>query len=150
MSDFRMPSVNIVIVAGRLTRDPELKYLASGVPVCAFQIAVSERYKTKDGETKETVAFIAITAYRGVAEWAHKEFAKGRPIIVAGKIATDEFEDRGGTKRSRTHVIASRVQPLDWKDDKPQSEEGARTTAKPQAVPEPAQAGFVDDSDIPF
>ena len=63
MSDFRMPDVNHVQIAGRLTRDPELRYLPSGMAVCKMGLAVSRFYKTKDGEKKEETLFI--TSQRG-------------------------------------------------------------------------------------
>ena len=65
---FKMPEINSVTLAGRLTRDPELTYIASGNALCKFSIAVDRRYKTKAGEAKEDTCFPEITTWSATAE----------------------------------------------------------------------------------
>ena len=146
MSNLRMPEINHVTIAGRLTRDPDLRYTPSGTAVCTFSVAVSKRYKTKDGETKEQVYFGSVEAWAKLAEWLGKDLRKGRPVIVEGSLVTDEYEGKNGEKKSRTKIVASRVQPLDWgdKDDGAPRTETASAGRRKPVEEEPAE------DDLPF
>ena len=115
MSDFRMPDVNKVFLAGRLTRDPELRYLPSGMPVCKLGLAVSRFYK-KDGEKREETLFINVTVWSKSAEYCNEYLRKGRPVLVEGQLRSNDFEDKSGQKRSVIEITAERVQQLDWGD----------------------------------
>ena len=128
MADLRMPDINLVILAGRLTRDAELQY-AGGVPVCDLGLAVSRKYKTKDGDTREETLFVQVKCWRGIAEWAGK-LKKGEPVYVAGRLAHEEWTDRDGHKRSKTRVIADRIQGLAWPD-----QDGQRDTREGGEIP---------------
>ncbi|MCP4640483.1 MAG: single-stranded DNA-binding protein [bacterium] len=141
MSDLRMPDFNKVILAGRLTRDPELRYLQSGTPLCKMGLAVSRTYKSSDGERKEETLFINVTAWRGTAEYCGERLRKGRPIIVEGRLKSDEWEDKNtGQKRTSIEVQADRIQQLDW------DEQGGRPSRpEPRPIEEP-----VPEDDIPF
>lgn len=141
MSDLRMPELNRVVLAGRLTRDPELRYLPSGTPLCKMGLAVSRTYKAQDGERREETLFINVTAWRGTAEYCGERLRKGRPIIVEGRLKGDEWEDKStGQKRRSIEVHADRIQQLDWDD-----QGGGRPAPKPRAIEEP-----IPDDDVPF
>ena len=86
MADLRIPDLNHVMIAGRLTRDPELKYIPSGAAVCNFAIAASKKYRTKDGEQKEDVVFVNVTCWGKTAEFVGENFAKGLAILVEGRL----------------------------------------------------------------
>lgn len=96
--------VNHAVLQGRLCADPELRTTQSGVSVCSFRVAWSEKYK----ET-ETKLFLACTAWRGTGEMVSKYFRKGQEIAVEGKLSTREREDRDGNKRSSVEMTVERV-----------------------------------------
>ncbi|MCC6490704.1 MAG: single-stranded DNA-binding protein [Candidatus Hydrogenedentes bacterium] len=149
MSNLRMPEINHVTLAGRLTRDPDLRYTPSGAAVCTFSVAVSRKFKTKDGETKEQVYFGNVEAWQKMAEWLGQELKKGRPVLVEGSLATDEYEGKDGAKKSRTKINAIRVQPLDWAD-KDGGQTQAPATRTESAKQKPVEEEGVCDDDLPF
>lgn len=99
--------LNKVILMGRLTRDPELKYTPSNVAVCSFSIAVDRRY-ARPGEQRQA-DFINIVAWRNTAEFVSKYFVKGQLINVCGSLQTRTWDDAQGVKRYATEVIADEV-----------------------------------------
>jgi single-strand DNA-binding protein len=118
MADLRMPDLNMVVIAGRLTRDPELKYTGSNRAYCKVSIANSRRYKTKDGEQREETVFIEGTLWDKFAEYVGDKFRKGRPVLIEGRLSQSEWEDReSGQKRSKIELRIARLTPLDWDDD---------------------------------
>ncbi|HNV20231.1 MAG TPA: single-stranded DNA-binding protein [Candidatus Hydrogenedentes bacterium] len=141
MSDLRMPDLNKVFLAGRLTRDPELRYLSSGTPLCRMGLAVSRNYKTKEGERREETLFVDVVAWRGTAEYCGENLKKGRPILVEGMLRSDQWEDKStGQKRTKIEVQADRIQTLDW-----DSEGGAGSKPAPRVIEEP-----IPEDDVPF
>jgi single-strand DNA-binding protein len=88
--------INQTIIQGRLCADPELRTTQSGVSVCSFRVAWSEKYK----ET-ETKLFLNCTAWRGTGEFVQKYFRKGQEIVVRGKLSTHEWDTDNGDKRSQ-------------------------------------------------
>ena len=115
MSDLRMPDLNQVLLCGRLTRDPELRYLPSGTALCKLGLAVSRRYRSKEGERKEETLFINVTVWEKQAEFCGENLRKGRPVLVEGQLQSDEWEDKQtGQRRSSIQVRARRIQQLDW------------------------------------
>lgn len=141
MADLRMPDINKVILAGRLTRDPELTYLPNGTPKCRMGLASSRFYKTKDGERREETLFVNVTCWSKTAEFIGQNFKKGRPLIIEGRLQSYEWEDKQtGQKRTSIDIVADRVQSLDWED---RGDSGARP--QPRPVEEP-----VPEDDIPF
>lgn len=118
MADLRMPDLNMVVVAGRLTRDPELKYTGTGRAYCRVSIANSRRYRTKDGEQREETVFLEGTVWDKYAEFVGDKFRKGRAVIVEGRLRQSEWEDReSGQKRTRIEVAIQRITSLEWDDD---------------------------------
>lgn len=119
MSDLRMPDLNKVFVAGRLTRDPELKYTSAGKPFCRLSVANSRRYRPREGaEWQEITTFVEVSVWGPQAEYVGQKLGKGRPVIVEGRLRTSEWEDKAtGQKRSRLEVDAERVTPLDWEEN---------------------------------
>lgn len=105
-----MASFNKVVLIGRLTRDPEVKFTQSGTAVCKFGLAV-DRAMSK---TKET-DFINITAWSKLAEVCGKYLVKGKLVMIEGSIKTDKYEDKQGNKRTSFDVNAQNMQMLDSK-----------------------------------
>lgn len=103
---------NLVVLTGRLTADPELKYTQSNIPVCSFSIAVDRRYK--QGEERQA-DFINIVAWRQTAEFVSKHFSKGSMIGIEGSIQTRRYQDNEGKNRTAFEVIASNVQFVEYK-----------------------------------
>ena len=100
--------LNKVIVAGNLTRDPEMKSLPSGLSVCSMSIATNEVY-TKDGERKETTEYHNIVIFGKQAENSAKYLKKGDQALVEGKNQTRSWE-KDGVKLYRTEIIAQSIQ----------------------------------------
>lgn len=108
-----MASFNKVILAGNLTRDPQMKYLPSNAAVTDFGLAVNRRYKSADGKDREDVAFVDCTAFGKTAEVINKFFIKGKPILIEGRLKYETWEDRQhGGKRSRLSVVVENFQFL--------------------------------------
>jgi len=102
---------NKVILVGRLTRDPELKYLTSGTSLASFGLAASRNWKDKNtGESKEDTMFIDITAFGKAAEIANQYLKKGNRVLVEGRLVLESWEDNNGNKRSKHKVTAESIQ----------------------------------------
>ena len=151
MPDLKMPNINEVTLAGRLTRDPEMKYASTGVAICSFGVAVSRQYKTRDGEKKEEVYFGECEVFDKAAEYVGQYLHKGDPVYVTGSLKTDSWEDRQtGAKRSKTRIRARSVQGLAWPSDGQQSAP-SQNYGEPARPSAPAQAEVpMPDDDLPF
>ena len=102
-----MVGFNRVILAGNLTRDPELRFTNDGVPVCSFGLAVN-RVRSKS----EEVDFFDISAWRELGETIANYKKKGDPILVEGRLQYRTWEAQDGSKRSKVDVVADNVQFL--------------------------------------
>src|SRR3712207_6761008 len=102
-----MVSFNRVILAGNLTRDPELRFTNDGIPVCSFGLAVN-RVRSKS----EEVDFFNVSAWRELGETVANYKKKGDPILVEGRLQYRTWESQDGAKRSAVDVVADRVQFL--------------------------------------
>ena len=121
-------SVNKVFLMGNLTRDVELKYTPSDQPVANIGIAVSRRYRTRDGEDREETTFVDCEAWGRTAEVMNQYLAKGRPVFVEGRLKLDQWEDREtGKSRSKLRVVVENFQFVDSPGGG-----GARTSGRPQ------------------
>lgn len=136
----RLPDLNRVLLAGRLTRTPELSYIQSGTALCKFGMAISRKYRTKDGELKEDTVFVNVECWGKTAEFVGENFKKGRAILVEGRLKSDEWETQGKEKRNKLSITADRVQSMQWDDD---GGKGKPETSKQEQQPE-------DESGIPF
>lgn len=126
-----MPSVNQVVLAGNLTRDPELKKLAGGGAVSHLGLAVNEAYTGKDGERKEKTCFVEVDTWDKQAENCSTFLHKGSSVLVQGKLELDQWETPNGEKRSRLKVRAHRVEFLDRAPQGQSSPSGPRGVARP-------------------
>ncbi len=105
-----MVSINTVILGGNLTRDPEVRYTPQGTAVARLGLAISNVYKTRDGEKKEDVCFIDVEVWKRQAETCGEYLKKGSPILVEGSLKLDTWDDREtGKKRSKHKIRARRV-----------------------------------------
>jgi len=106
-----MPSFNKVLLMGNLTRDPELRFIASGTAVASFGMAINRKYKQGD-EWKEDVCFVDITVWGKQAENCAEYLNKGRAVFVEGYLRLNSWETEAGEKRSKLEVVANTVQFL--------------------------------------
>ena len=156
-----MASYNKVILMGNLTRDPEVKFLASGTAVANFGLAMSERYTDRQsGEQKENVCFVDVEAWDRQAEIVGEYFKKGSPIFIEGSLKYDSWEAEDGTKRNRLKVRLIRFQFVGRRDEDETGD--GYTNAQPAAAPtqseayqeapapEATSAPSATDDDIPF
>jgi len=102
---------NTVTIVGNMTRDPELRYTASGVAVTDFGVA----WNTKDKDGNESVSFFDVTCWRELAEHVAESLGKGNRVIVFGRLDQNTWETKDGDKRSKVRVMAEDVAPsLRW------------------------------------
>lgn len=136
-----MASVNKVILVGRLTRDPEMKYTPSGAAVTTFGLATDKFSKGEKSADFHNIVCWDSSAERGrkLATNAAEYLAKGSQVYIEGRLQTREWEGSDGVKRRSTEVVAFEVQFLDKK------REGSGKAAE-----KPAAADDVDPDDVPF
>ncbi|MCC7118654.1 MAG: single-stranded DNA-binding protein [Anaerolineales bacterium] len=109
-----MPTLNRVQLIGRLGKDPESKFTPTGKKVCHFSLAVSQRWKDKNGTSQESTEWVNIEAWGRLGEVCQEYLKKGSLAFVEGRIKTDKYEDKGETKYF-TKVVAQTLQFLDKK-----------------------------------
>ena len=100
--------LNKAILMGRLTRDPELRYTQSNIPVVTFSIAVDRNYSNNGGDRQTD--FIDIVAWRRTAEFVSQWFTKGQMIVVVGSIQSRRWQDKNGNNRTSIEVVADEIQ----------------------------------------
>ncbi len=107
-----MANYNKVILAGNLTRDPQMSYLPSQTPVVEFGMAINRRYNDQSGQQREETCFVDCKSFGRQAEVINQYMSKGRPILVEGRLHLDTWEAQDGSKRSKHRVIVERFQFL--------------------------------------
>jgi single-strand DNA-binding protein len=107
-----MPTLNRVQLIGRLGKDPESKFTPTGKKVTHFSLAVSNHWKDKNGETKESTEWVNIEAWGRLGEVCQEYLKKGSLIFLEGRLKTEKYEDKGETKYY-TKVVALTLQFLD-------------------------------------
>jgi single-strand DNA-binding protein len=106
-----MASFNRVILVGNLTRDPELRYIPSGMAVTDVGLAVNDRRKNAQGEWVEDTTFVDVTLWGRTAEVASEYLGKGSPLLIEGRLKLDTWE-KDGKKQSKLRVVGERMQML--------------------------------------
>jgi single-strand DNA-binding protein len=152
-----MASFNKVILAGNLTRDPELRYTPKGTALAKIGLAVNRTWKTETGETKEEVNFIDIDAWGRQAEVIAQYLRKGRPVLIEGRLKLDTWEDKNThQKQSKLKVVLEGFSFLDSKgpDGGAAPAEAPRrpaaAAAKPPEAPETEEPPPTEDDEVPF
>jgi single-strand DNA-binding protein len=146
-------SVNKVILIGNLGKDPEVKYLESGIPVAKFSIATSETFKDKNtGEKREVTDWHNIVLWRGLATVAENYLKKGMKVYIEGKLKTRSWQDENNQTKYATDVVADQMTMLSSKAEF----EGQPKSNYPDSVEKvPVQKAEADltsaaDDDLPF
>ncbi|MGB7587400.1 MAG: single-stranded DNA-binding protein [Solirubrobacterales bacterium] len=149
-------NINVVVITGNLTRDPELRSTPSGTSICKLRVAVNSR--RKDGSTGEWIDkpnYFDVTVWGAQGENCANYLSKGRPVAVEGRLDWHEWEDKeSGAKRQAVEIIANSVQFLGSRDSSGEgngfspSNDVPADTADYQTAP--AGGGGGADDDIPF
>jgi single-strand DNA-binding protein len=138
-------NLNRVMIAGRLTRDPELRYTPKGTPLVELGLAIN-RIRTEEGQKREETTFVDVTLWGRTAEIAQQYLHKGSPVFIEGRLQLDSWDDKQtGQKRSKLRIVAEHMQLLGSRESAPRPPQGASTPLqRPVGVREP------DPSDMPF
>jgi single-strand DNA-binding protein len=112
-----MPALNRVQLIGRLGKDPESRFTPTGKQVTQFSLAVSDRWKSAEGETKENTEWVNIEAWGRLGEICAQYLHKGRLVFLEGRLKTDKVDDKSGGTKYYTKVVALSMQMLDRKPE---------------------------------
>jgi single-strand DNA-binding protein len=143
-----MANLSKVILCGRLTRDPELRYTTGGTAVTTLSLAVNRRFKKGDN-WEEEVSFFNVVLFGRRAETTAEYMSKGREILVEGDLVQRRWETSDGQKRSTVEILANQVEWLGGKGDK-QPHKDLEPATKPNGGTQNDGPPPVDDDDIPF
>jgi len=119
--------INMAIILGNLTRDPELRYTPAGHAVCTFGVATSRSWTTAEGEAQDRTEFHTVVAWNKLAEICSQYLVKGQKVFVQGRLQTRTWNGQDGTRRSRTEIVADQMVMLQ----------------RPRGAPAPVGAGHV-------
>jgi len=149
-----MANFNKVILAGNLTRDPELRYTPKGTAVVRLGLAINRRWKGETGEMKDETTFVDVDAFGKTAETIAQYLKKGRPILMEGRLRYDTWEDKQtNQKRSKLGVVMESFQFLDSgranEGGAPAAPRAAAASAPAVEPPEPDAPPHEGD-DVPF
>jgi single-strand DNA-binding protein len=153
-------NLNVVVITGNLTKDPELNQTPGGTSVCRLRVAVNSRRKDETGEWVDKPNYFDVTVWGAQGENCANYLSKGRPVAVQGRLDWREWDATDGSgKRQAVQIIASTVQFLGSRDGGGQGGQGGGNGFQPSSdvpadtsdfdQPAPATAGTSDD-DIPF
>jgi single-strand DNA-binding protein len=149
-------NVNVVVITGNLTRDPELRSTPGGTSVCKLRVAVNSRRKDSDGNWVDKPNYFDVTVWGAQGENCANYLSKGRPVAVEGRLDWREWEAQDGSKRQAVEIIANSVQFLGSRSDnaggggngfQAQSDVPADTSDFEGAT---VSSGGGSDDDIPF
>ena len=142
-----MSDINQVMLTGRLTADPEMRYTPAGKAIASFNLANGRRYKNQSGEVVEDTSFIECAAFGQSAEFLSQYIRKGQAILVQGRLKQEAWEDRQtGKKQSKTKVLVDVVKSM--------GQRSAPTQQAPKSEHKPASETTPDidamDDEVPF
>jgi single-strand DNA-binding protein len=151
-----MANFNKVILAGNLTRDPEVRYTPKGTAIARLGVAINRTWKNDAGETKEEVTFVDVDAFGRTAEVISQYLKKGRPILIEGRLRYETWDDKQtGQKRSKLGVVLDNFQFLDsGRGDGQGGGRSGPSSSGPSATPpangpEP-EGPAPEEDDVPF
>jgi len=149
-----MASFNKVILAGNLTRDPELRYTPKGTAVVKLGLAINRTWKSESGEKKEEVTFVDVDAWDRQAEVIAQYMRKGKPILIEGRLQLDSWEDK--TTHQKVSKLKVRLESFSFIDSKaPDADAGAggvpsgEPARRPDPPAKPAAAGPPENNEPP-
>lgn len=152
-----MASLNKVLLIGNLTRDPDVRLMSNGRPVCNFGLALNRSYKDAEGNRKDETTFVDVESFGPRAEAIGRFFTKGRAIFIEGRLKLDQWESKEGEKRSALKVVLDSFEFVDSKQDGGSAgSRNAEPVASPNTDPPkdptpPSSSDTTDlDDDVPF
>jgi len=134
-----MSDMNVIVLFGRLTRDPQLSYTPSGTAVVDTALASNRVWTGKDGQKHEKVLFIDLRCFGRMAENINQYFKRGSPILISGSLEFEQWTAKDGTKRSRHRVVVTGFQFLPNGNQGQQQANGGRQQPPQQQAPQGQQ-----------
>jgi single-strand DNA-binding protein len=149
-----MANFNKVILAGNLTRDPEIRYTSKGTAIARIGLAINRTWRSEAGEQKEEVTFVDVDAFGRQAETIGQYFKKGRPILIEGRLRYDTWEDKqSGQKKSKLGVVLESFQFMDSGRGDGAGGEPRAPRQQQAAAPPPSSSAEeppMPEDDVPF
>lgn len=140
MPNLRNPMLNMVVLQGRVGRDPELKFISSGRAVCSFSVCNTEFYYDDQKTRHERNMWIDVTCWGDLAERIAEKLHKGSDVQIVGKLEQQEWQEKGtGQKRSKHVLVAREVRAMAWPD--------GDAAQQPQQAQRPQRD---NDEEVPF
>jgi len=144
--------LNIIVIHGRLTKEPELRMTQGGTPVASFTVAVDRDYKAEDG--KRETDFVDCVAWRKGAEHIANHYRKGSEILLTGRLQSRDWTDKQGNKRKAWEIVVERTDFCGSRQDGGRDATSSGAYAPPSPQGEGFAGGFAeltdDDGDLPF
>ena len=148
-----MANLNKVLLLGRLTRDPQLKYTSNGTPVADLSLAINRFWSGQDGKRNEETTFVDVTLWSRQAELAAEYLSKGREVFIEGRLKFDQWDTPEGQRRSKLSVVAESMQFIGPRNEGGGQQRGQQdgeatdtgSTSEYNPAPEPAKG-----DEIPF
>lgn len=142
-------NINVAVITGNLTRDPELRSTPSGTPVCSLRVACNTRRKDNStGEWLDKPNYLDVTVWGAQGENCAQYLAKGRPVAINGRLEWREWQTQDGQKRQAVEIVADTVQFLGGRDDPTAAAPRSDASGDEQGLRAPTTSA--DDDDIPF
>ena len=145
--------LNHIVIMGRLTRDPELRYTQTQTPVASFTLAVDRDFGGRDGQERQT-DFIDCVAWRSTAEFISKYFSKGSMAVVSGRLQIRDWQDKDGNKRRSAEVVVDNIYFGESKRREAEPSQAYSYAQSSQGTQSFSSPGFTelsdDEGDLPF
>lgn len=147
-----MPSYNHCTLVGNLTKDPELRYTPKGTAIAEIGLAINRRWKDEGGQQKESTTYCDITFFGRSAEIIKEYCKKGHPLLLSGRLETDEWNDKQtGQKRTKLKIVGETFQLLSGKESSGEREQQNRPPSENRPPPtKDTDPDAPSDSEIPF
>jgi len=144
-------NVNKVIIAGNLTRDPEIRTTPTGQSVASLSIATNRIWNDKNGQRQKKTEFHNVVVWGKLVEICQKYLNKGRLVYIEGRLQTRTWQDQAGNKKSRTEIVAERMQMGPRiKTEEPILEEPIPDEASAEETPPSFSDEEINVEEIPF
>ena len=144
-------TLNKVMIIGNAGKDPEIRHLDNGVSVVTLPVATTERYKDKNGETKEQTEWHTVVFWRQLAEFTEKYVRKGSQLFIEGRLRTRKWEDQSGNRKYVTEIVADTISLL---GRRPENNNGTNNNVAAQSIEQKSEEIVADghsiDDDLPF
>jgi single-strand DNA-binding protein len=129
----RMKNFNLVVMEGRLTDDPELRYTQNGTALCSFSIANNNDYY-RQNERQADVCFVDVTVWSKLAQRCGEYLKKGRRVLLAGRLKQDRWQDKDGKQHSKLCIVCHGVRFLDRYNEEEENQEEAQEEVQTAAA----------------